>query len=207
VAREGAPASAPVAAGRVAILRQGGPLTLEWLEHCLARDPRDAQARLDLCTALLAAERFADAERVAREGLSLDRGDGRLELRLSEALSGLERYDEALDAAVRAVRVHRSRKALLQLTRLASVTRRFSAGDGIRLRRALQGRPHEPVFLHALGVFESLHGSPERALEALRLALRTERQPRWRRIVSREIARLRAVERAAAQLAPRRAAV
>jgi len=79
--------------------------------------------------------------------------------------------------------------------------------DGARLRRALRGRPHEPAFLHALGVYESLHGSSERALETLRLALRTERNPRWRRVVSREIARLRAVERAAALLAPRRAAV
>jgi tetratricopeptide (TPR) repeat protein len=201
------PAAPAAALGRVAILRDGGPLTLEWLERCLARDPRDAQARLDLCTALLVVERFGDAQRVAREGLALDAHDGRLELRLSEALCGLERYDEALEAAVRAVRVQRSRKALLQLTRLAAVSRRFSAGDGARLRRALQGRPHEPVFLHALGVFESLHGSPERALETLRVALRTERNPRWRRIVSREIARLRAVEQAAAQLAPRRAAV
>src|SRR5262249_2537019 len=154
-----------------------------------------------------ARECLADAVRVVREGLGLDGADGRLQLRLSEALAGLERYDEALAAAVRAARVHRSRKALLQLTRLAAVSRRFSRGDGPRLHRALQGRPHEPVFLHALGVFESLHGGPERGLEALRLALRTERNPRWRRVVSREIARLRAVERAAAQLAPRRAAV
>ena len=200
-------APAAHAAGRVAILRDGGPLTLEWLECCLARDARDTQARLDLCTALLVAERFADVARVAHEGLALEPGDGRLQLRLSEALCGLERYDEALEAAVRAVRLHRTRKAVLHLTRLAALSRRFSAGDGARLRRALQGRPHEPVLLHALGVYESLHGSPQRALETLRLALRTERNPRWRRSVSREIARLRAAELAAAQLAPRRAAV
>jgi tetratricopeptide (TPR) repeat protein len=180
--------------GRVAILRGSGPLTFEWLERCLARDPEDLQARLDLCTALLVAERFADAERVAREGLERDATDGRLLLRLSEALSGLERNDEALETAVRAVRGHRSRKAILHLTRLSALAHRFAPGDGPRLRKALESRPHEPVFLHALGVFEALHGSPREALQWLRLALRQERTPRWRRVVSREIARLRAAE-------------
>jgi tetratricopeptide (TPR) repeat protein len=191
--------------GRVAILRGSGPLTFEWLERCLARDPEDIQARLDLCTALLVAERFADAERVAREGLERDATDGRLLLRLSEALSGLERSDEALEAAVRAVRTHRSRKAVLHLTRLSALGHRFAPGDGPRLRKALENRPHDPVFLHALGVFEALHGSPREALQWLRLALRQERTPRWRRAVSREIARLRAAEISGTP-APRRAA-
>jgi thioredoxin-like negative regulator of GroEL len=140
------------------------------------------------------AERFADAERVAREGLARDDGDGRLLLRLSEALAGLGRAEEALAAALRAVRSHRSRKAILHLTRLSALAHRFAPGDGPRLRRALESRPSDPVFLHALGVFESLHGSPRDALDLLRLALRQERSPRWRRIVSREIARLRAEE-------------
>jgi hypothetical protein len=105
------------------------------------------------------------------------------------------------------VRAHRSRKAVLHLTRLAALSRRFSEGDGPRLRKALHGRPHEPVFLHALGVYESLHGSPQLALDTLRLALRTERNPRWRRVVSREIAGLRAAELAASRRPPRRVAV
>ena len=192
--------------GRVAILCASGPLTFEWLEQCLARDPQDIQARLDLCTALLVAERFADAERVAREGLGRDATNGRLLLRLSEALSGLDRSDEALEVAVRAVRTHRSRKAILHLTRLSAVARRFSPGDGVRLRKALESRPNEPVFLHALGAFEAQHGSPREALPILRLALRQERSPRWRRVVSREIARLRAEELAAAGGNLRRAA-
>jgi tetratricopeptide (TPR) repeat protein len=195
-------------AGRVAILRGSGPLTFEWLEQCLARDPQDLQARLDLCTALLVAERFADAERVAREGVERDATDGRLLLRLSEALSGLERNEEALETAVLAVRSHRSRKAVLHLTRLSALAHRFAPGDGPRLRKALESRPHDPVFLHALGVFEAMHGSPREALQWLRLALRQERTPRWRRVVSREIARLRAAELSAAAGAPepRRAA-
>ena len=198
-----AASAAPVA--RVAILRSSGPLTFEWLEQCLARDPQDIQARLDLCTALLVAERFADAERVAREGLGRDASNGRLLLRLSEALSGLERGDEALEVAVRAVRTHRSRKAILHLTRLSAVARRFSRGDGARLRKALEGRPNDPVFLHALGAFEAQHGSPREALPILRLALRQERSPRWRRVVSREIARLRALELKTPAAGPRRA--
>jgi tetratricopeptide (TPR) repeat protein len=181
-------------AGRVAIPRAPDGLTFEWLERCLARDPDDLQARLDLCTALLVAERHAEAERVAREGLERDPTDGRLLLRLSEALCGLGHTDEALEVAVRAVRSHRSRRAVLHLTRLSALARRFAPADGPRLRRALEGRPGDPVFLHALGVFESLHGSPRRALACLRLALRHERNPRWRRSVSREIARLRAEE-------------
>jgi tetratricopeptide (TPR) repeat protein len=192
--------------GRVAILRSSEPLTFEWLEQCLARDPDDIQARLDLCTALLVGERFADAERVAREGLERDANDGRLMLRHSEALSGLDRIDEALEIAVRAVRAHRSRKAILHLTRLSAVARRFSAGDGARLRKALTSRPNDPVFLHALGAFEVQRGSPREALPILRLALRQERNPRWRRVVSREIAQLRAEEIAAAGGRERRAA-
>jgi tetratricopeptide (TPR) repeat protein len=192
--------------GRVAILRSSGPLTFEWLEQCLARDPKDIQARLDLCTALLVAERFADAERVARAGLESDANDGRLLLRLSEALSGLDRSDEALEIAVRAVRGHRSRKAILHLTRLSAVARRFSPGDGARLRRALGNRPNDPVFLHALGAFEVQQGNPREALPILRLALRQERNPRWRRVVSREIAELRADELAAVSGGMRRAA-
>lgn len=193
---------------RVAILRASGPLTFEWLERTLARDPEDPQARLDLCTTLLVAERFDAAERVAREGLARDEGDGRLWLRLSEALAGLGRTEEALEAAVRAVRGHRSRKAILHLTRISALAHRFGPGDGPRLRKALETRPQDPVFLHALGVFESLHGSPREALALLRLALRQERSPRWRRIVSREIARLRARELGAPVRAPqaRRAA-
>ncbi len=215
VARSAAPrrvepsSSAPAASqgsARVAILRSSGPLTFEWLEQCLARDPEDIQARLDLCTALLVAERFADAERVAREGLERDASNGRLLLRLSEALSGLDRIDEAIEVAVRAVRAHRSRKAILQLTRLSAVARRFSAGDGARLRKALESRPSDPVFLHALGAFEVQRGSPREALPILKLALRQERNPRWRRVVSREIARLRAEELAAPGGQPRRAA-
>jgi len=201
--------SAPPAShgtGRVAILRSSGPLTFEWLEQCLARDPKDIQARLDLCTALLVAERFADAERVAREGLARDASDGRLLLRLSEALSGLERNDEALEVAVRAVRRHRSRKAILHLTRLSAVARRFSPGDGARLRRALENRPNDPVFLHALGAFEVQQGRAHEGLPILRLALRQERNPRWRRIVSREIARVRADELSDARAGMRRAA-
>ncbi len=185
---------------RVAILRTSGPLTFEWLEQCLARDPRDIQARLDLCTALLVAERFADAERVAREGLEGDESNGRLLLRLSEALAGLERTDEALAVAVRAVRSHRSRKAILHLTRLSALGHRFSLGDGPRLRKAVESRPGDPVFLHALGVFEAQHGNADEALPILRLALRQERSPRWRRVISREIARLRARELAGAVL-------
>ncbi len=197
----GPPAAPRVAAaplrpegGRVALLRASGSLTFEWLERCLARDPEDFQARLDLCTALLVAERFADAERVAREGLVRNDADGRLLLRLSEALAGLGRTEEALEVALRAVRLHRSRKAILHLTRLSALAHRFTPGDGPRLRKALESRPSDPAFLHALGVFESLHGSPRDALTLLRLALRHERTPRWRRIVSREIARLRAEE-------------
>jgi tetratricopeptide (TPR) repeat protein len=192
--------------GRVAILRSSRPLTFEWLEQCLARDPKDIQARLDLCTALLVAERFADAERVAREGLERDAGNGRLLLRRSEALSGLERIDEALEVAVRAVRAHRSRKAILHLTRLSAVARRFSAGDGARLRKALETRPNDPIFLHALGAFEVQRGNPREALPILRLALRQERSPRWRRVVSREIAQLRAEELEAPSGRERRAA-
>jgi tetratricopeptide (TPR) repeat protein len=207
-ARAPAPAAAPESPGapRVAILRSSGPLTLEWLESTLARDPGDLQARLDLCTALLVAERFRDAERVAREGLASDPSDGRLCLRLSEALAGQDRTDEALDTAVRAVRNHRSRKAILHLTRISALAHRLAPGDGPRLRKALEGRPHDPSFLYALGVFESLHGSPDDALTLLRLALRQERSPRWRRIVSREIARLRARELAAGRPQKRRAA-
>jgi thioredoxin-like negative regulator of GroEL len=203
------PSSAPPASqgsARVAILRSSGPLTFEWLEQCLARDPKDIQARLDLCTALLVAERFADAERVAREGLERDASNGRLLLRLSEALSGLDRIDEAIEVAVRAVRAHRSRKAILHLTRLSAVARRFSAGDGARLRKALESRPSDPVFLHALGAFEVQRGSPREALPILKLALRQERNPRWRRVVSREIAQLRAEELAAPGGQARRAA-
>ncbi len=203
--RQSAP-PASHATGRVAILRSSGPLTFEWLEQCLARDPKDIQARLDLCTALLVAERFADAERVAREGLARDASDGRLLLRLSEALSGLERNDEALEVAVRAVRRHRSRKAILHLTRLSAVARRFSPGDGARLRRALENRPNDPVFLHALGAFEVQQGRAHEGLPILRLALRQERNPRWRRIVSREIARVRADELSDARAGMRRAA-
>ena len=201
-----APAAPAAPVGRVAILRSSGPLTFEWLEQCLARDPQDIQARLDLGTALLVAERFADAERVAREGLGRDASNGRLLLRLSEALSGLERGDEALEVAVRAVRTHRSRKAILHLTRLSAVARRFSPGDGARLRKALESRPNDPVFLHALGAFEAQHGSRQEALPILRLALRQERSPRWRRVVSREIARLRALELKAPAGNQRRAA-
>jgi thioredoxin-like negative regulator of GroEL len=185
-------------ASRVALLGASGPLTLEWLECCLARDPQDVQARLDLCTALLVAERFADAERVAREGLARDDGDGRLLLRLSEALAGLGRTEDALATALRAVRRHRSRKAVFHLTRIAALAHRFTPGDGPRLRKGLESRPGDPVFLHALGVFESLHGSPREGLRLLKLALHQERTPRWRRVVSREIARLRAEELAVA---------
>jgi tetratricopeptide (TPR) repeat protein len=192
--------------GRVALLHSSGTLTFEWLEQCLARDPKDTHARLDLCTALLVAERFADAERVARAGLENDANDGRLLLRLSEALSGLERNDDALEIAVRAVRGHRSRKAILHLTRLSAVARRFSPGDGARLRRALGNRPNDPVFLHALGAFEVQRGNPREALPILRLALRQERSPRWRRVVSREIAELRAEELASASGRMQRAA-
>jgi tetratricopeptide (TPR) repeat protein len=201
--------AAPSSGHRVAILHASGPLTFEWLESCLARDPGDFQARLDLCTALLVAERYADAERVAREGLEHEPADGRLLLRLSEALCGQERVDEALEAGIRAVRTHRSRKAVLHLTRLSALARRFTPADGPRLRKALEGRPQDPVLLHALGVFESMHGSPRHALALLRLALRHEKNARLRRLVSREVARLRAEEIAGGSLSgapPRRAA-
>jgi hypothetical protein len=102
------------------------------------------------------------------------------------------------------VRSHRSRKAVLHLTRLAALAHRFTPADGPRLRKALESRPSDPIFLHALGVFESLHGSPRHALTLLRLALRQERTPRWRRVVSREIARLRAEEVAAGAREPLR---
>jgi thioredoxin-like negative regulator of GroEL len=203
------PAEAPHAGPRVAILHASGALTFEWLESCLARDPEDLQARLDLCTALLVAERCEDAERIAREGLDREPENGRLLLRLSEALCGQDRIDEALDAGLRAVRTHRSRKAVLHLTRLSALARRFGPGDGPRLRKALEGRPQDPVLLHAVGVFESMHGSPRRALALLRLALRHEKSARFRRLVSREVARLRAEEIAGGSLpgaAPRRAA-
>ena len=201
--------AAPSSGHRVAILHASGPLTFEWLESCLARDPGDFQARLDLCTALLVAERYADAERVAREGLEHEPADGRLLLRLSEALCGQDRIEEALEAGIRAVRTHRSRKAVLHLTRLSALARRFAPADGPRLRKALEGRPQDPVLLHALGVFESMHGSPRHALALLRLALRHEKNARLRRLVSREVARLRAEEIAGGSLSgapPRRAA-
>jgi len=174
-----------------------GPLTVEWLERCLTRDPEDLEARLDLCTTLLVAERFADAERVARGGLERDASSGRLLLRLSQALARQDRTEEALGVAIRAVRRHRSREAILHLTRLSALAHRFAPSDGARLRKALESRPRNPVFLHALGVFESLHGSSRHALALLRVALRLERTPHWRLIVSREIARLRAEEVAA----------
>ncbi len=196
--------SAAAARPHAALLAASGPLTFEWLEQCLARDPEDCHARLDLCTSLLVAERFADAERVAREGLQRDESNGRLLLRLSEALAGLDRTQEALEVAIHAVRSHRSRKAVLHLTRLSALAHRFAPGDGPRLRKALESRPGDPVFLHAVGVFESLHGSPRVALPLLRHALRQERTPRWRRVVSREIARLRAEEIAAGVREPLR---
>jgi tetratricopeptide (TPR) repeat protein len=197
---------APKAGGtrRVALLAASGPLTFEWLERCLTRDAEDLEARLDLCTTLLVAERFADAERMAREGLERDVSSGRLLLRLSEAIAGQGRTAEALEVAIRAVRSHRSRKAILHLTRLSALAHRFAPSDGPRLRKALESRPRDPVFLHALGVFESLHGSSRHALTLLRLALRLERTPRWRLIVAREIARLRAEELAAGSREPLR---
>jgi hypothetical protein len=182
--RTRAPARLPISS----VSRRPG---IEALARSLAADPADAQLRLDLCTALLAARRFEETAQTALEGLRMDPENGRLLLRLSEAKSYLGEPETALRLAAQAVRNQKSRRAVLHLTKLAALCRRFQRSDGARLRHALEARLHEPAFLYAAGVYEALYGSPRSALRLLEAALRHEKNPRWRRAISHDVARLR----------------
>jgi hypothetical protein len=160
--------------------------------------PQPAQApaapepsRPERCAALRAEGRFAEAARVAREGLAGDDDPGPLLIELSHAELGLGRVDAAIDTARDAHFVCRSRESLSHLIRLLIETRRLGREDGAMLRRAAARHPEQPLLRHAAGVFESMYGDPAAAERELREALRLEGDAELRAAIERDLARLR----------------
>ncbi len=54
--------------------------------------------------------------------------------------------------------------------------------------------PEEPVYLRALGIFETLHGDREAARRLLRAALRHEMEQETRGAIARELLQLEDVD-------------
>jgi tetratricopeptide (TPR) repeat protein len=154
-------------------------------------DTADSDEYLRLCAVLRAKGRFADATRLAREALAREGNTGPVLLELSRSELGLGRLDAAIEAALDAHWASRSTASLEHLLRLLTRARRFSVQDGDRLRRAVGRHPHQPLLLHAAGVYESLHGDPHEAEELLRRALRLEPREEARLEIAVDLARLK----------------
>ena len=142
------------------------------------------------CAKLRAQGRFAEAARLAREGLAVAGDPGLLLVELSSAELGLGRLNAAIDTARDAYFASPSRESIVHLIRLLTETRRFARDDGPALRRAVSRHPRQPLLLQAAGVFESMYGKPCDAERWLRAALTLAPDEAARRAITRELSRI-----------------
>lgn len=153
-------------------------------------EPMDAEGRIAQCFALLAEGRFQEAVQVTREGLNGHPDAARVLGELSRVASLLGHDDDAIDLATRAYAAGKSEERLKRLLQLRCNARRFGPRAGERLRIAVAQHPEEPVYLRALGIFESLHGDRAAARRLLRAALRHETAQETRGAIARELLKL-----------------
>jgi uncharacterized protein HemY len=142
------------------------------------------------CATLRAQGRFAEAARLARDGLAVAGDPGLLLVELSRAEFGLGRVNAAIDTARDAYFASPSRESVVHLIRLLTETRRFARDDGPSLRRAVSRHPRQPLLLQAAGVFESMHGKACEAERLLRAALTLAPDEEARRAIARELSRV-----------------
>jgi len=142
------------------------------------------------CATFRAQGRFAEAARLAREGLAVAGDPGLLLVELSRAEFGLGRVNAAIDTARDAHFASPSRESVVHLIRLLTETRRFTRDDGPSLRRAVSRHPRQPLLLQAAGVFESMYGKPCDAERWLRAALTLAPDEAARRAITRELSRV-----------------
>jgi hypothetical protein len=150
-------------------------------------DPSECVQR---CVTLRAEGRFADAARLARDGLAGGGAPGPLLVELSRAEFARGHLGAAIEIARDAHFAGRSRESVEHLIRLLTETRRFTRADGPALRRAASRHPRQPLLLHAAGVFEALYGEPAAAEKWLRAALPLAPDEASRRAVSDELSRV-----------------
>jgi thioredoxin-like negative regulator of GroEL len=155
----------------------------------VAEPAPELRRSLDRSIALSAEGRFAEAARVAHEGLADGEDPGPLLVALSHAHLARGQIDQAIDAARDALFVSRSRDSVAHLIRVLTQTRRFGPEDGPMLRRAAARHPERAMLRHALGVFEALHGDAGAARDQLRAALQLEASPEGRRVIERDLGR------------------
>jgi tetratricopeptide (TPR) repeat protein len=166
---------------------QSGEETFSVAEAPASVDRPDCVQR---CVTLRAQGRFAEAARLAREGLAVAGDPGLLLVELSRAEFGLGRVNAAIDTARDAYFASPSRESVVHLIRLLTETRRFARDDGPSLRRAVSRHPRQPLLLQAAGVFESMHGKACEAERLLRAALTLAPDEEARRAIARELSRV-----------------
>jgi uncharacterized protein HemY len=149
-----------------------------------------SDGRISQCFAFLAEGRFDEAVGITRQGLNGHPDASRVLGQLSRVASLLGREDEAIELATKAYRNDKSDECLKRILQLRSAAHRYGARSGDRLRHAVAHHPEEPIYLRALGIFETLHGDRGAARRLLRAALRHETSPEARGAIARELLQL-----------------
>ncbi len=143
------------------------------------------------CAELREAGRFADAVRLARDGLArYADAPGALLLELSRATFALGEHEEAVDSARDALFVWRSRETVEHLIWILTALHRFEPEDGDGLRRAASRHPSQALLRHAVAVYELSYGSRDVAEAELRAALALDPDPERRAAIERDLTRL-----------------
>ena len=185
-AAPGEPPAAPLASAAQAAPSEASFVSTP-ASAAAAADPPDY---VRLCATFRSQGRFAEAARLARDGLAVAGDPSLLLVELSRAELGLGRVNAAIDTARDAHFASHSRESVEHLIWLLTETRRFARDDGPSLRRAVSRHPCQPLLLHAAGVFEAMYGEPAVAGKWLRAALALAPDEAARSAISGELARV-----------------